>query len=188
MTQHTVPAAATVTSDAELLARHVAGDPHAFGDLVARHQDRLWSVAVRTMRDREDAADALQDAMVKAFGSAHRYRGDSAVTTWLHRIVVNACIDAIRRQRVRPAVRGLDLELLPGASCEREAVLDVRHAVAALPDAQQQAVTLVYLQGFSVEEAARVLGCAAGTVKSRCSRARTVLGAALAEGHAPVAA
>ncbi|MFY0406570.1 RNA polymerase sigma factor SigM [Solicola sp. PLA-1-18] len=188
MSTHPATTAASTPTDAELLARHVAGDPHAFGDLVGRHQDRLWAVAVRTMRDREDAADALQDAMVKAFGSAHRYRGDSAVTTWLHRIVVNACIDAIRRQRVRPAVRGLDLELVPGPTSERETVLDVRAAVAALPDAQQRAVVMVYLQGYSVEETARVLGCAAGTVKSRCARARDVLGGLLADGHAPVAA
>src|SRR5258707_2315844 len=84
-------------SDADLLRRHVAGDPDAFGELFLRHRDRLWAVAVRTLADPEEAADALQDAMISAFRRAGSFRGDSAVTTWLHRIVVNACLDRLRR-------------------------------------------------------------------------------------------
>src|SRR5215831_2020829 len=74
-------------SDAELLRRHVAGDTEAFGALFLRHKDRLWAVAVRTLGDAEEAADALQEAMISAFRQASGFRGDSAVTTWLHRIV-----------------------------------------------------------------------------------------------------
>jgi hypothetical protein len=77
-------------SDTDLLRLHVAGDPDAFGMLFLRHKDRLWAVALRTAADPEDAADALQEAMVSAFRRASDFRGDSAVTTWLHRIVVNA--------------------------------------------------------------------------------------------------
>lgn len=87
--------------DAALLARHVAGDRDAFGLLVDRHRDRLWAVALRTLGDREEAADALQDALVSAFRSAHTFQGRSAVTTWLHRIVVNACLDRARRAATR---------------------------------------------------------------------------------------
>ena len=68
-------------SDAELLRRHVAGDSDAFGELFRRHRDRLWAVALRTVCDPEEAADALQDAMVSAFRRAADFRGDSAVTT-----------------------------------------------------------------------------------------------------------
>src|SRR5215469_17831122 len=75
-------------SDNELLRRHVAGDGEAFGKLFLRHKDRLWAVALRTLGDAEEAADALQDAMISAFRQASGFRGDSAVTTWLHRIVV----------------------------------------------------------------------------------------------------
>src|ERR1700751_3992381 len=88
-------------SDAELLRRHVAGDPDAFGTLFARHKDRLWAVALRTVCDPEDAADALQEAMISAFRRAADFRGDSAVTTWLHRIVVNAAVDRLRRRSTR---------------------------------------------------------------------------------------
>jgi RNA polymerase sigma-70 factor (ECF subfamily) len=88
-------------SDAELLRRHVAGDREAFGLLFSRHKDRLWAVALRTVCDPEDAADALQEAMISAFRRAADFRGDSAVTTWLHRIVVNASLDRLRRRQSR---------------------------------------------------------------------------------------
>lgn len=88
-------------SDAELLARHVEGDSDAFGELVRRHRDRLWAVALRTLGDREEAADAVQDALVSAYRAAHTFRGQSAVTTWLHRITVNACLDRARKAASR---------------------------------------------------------------------------------------
>ena len=88
-------------SDADLLRRHVAGDDAAFGLLFQRHKDRLWAVALRTTCDPDDAADALQEAMISAFRRAKDFRGDSAVTTWLHRIVVNAALDRLRRRPAR---------------------------------------------------------------------------------------
>ena len=90
--------------DLELLRAHVAGDRDAFAELFHRHRDRLWAVALRTLGDREEAADALQDALLSAHRAAARFRGDSAVTTWLHRIVVNACLDRIRRRQAHPTV------------------------------------------------------------------------------------
>ncbi len=90
-------------SDAQLLERHVEGDPEAFGLLFLRHRDRLWAVALRTLCDPEEAADALQEAMISAFRRAGDFRGDSAVTTWLHRIVVNASLDRLRRKAAHAA-------------------------------------------------------------------------------------
>lgn len=87
--------------DRALLAAHVAGRDGAFGELFGRHRDRLWAVALRTTGHPEDAADGLQDAMVAAYRRAGSFRGDAAVTTWLHRIVVNACLDRLRAARVR---------------------------------------------------------------------------------------
>jgi RNA polymerase sigma-70 factor (ECF subfamily) len=188
-------------SDADLLAAHVEGDPDAFGLLFRRHRDRLWAVALRTTGDREEAADALQEAMVAAFRRAAGYRGEAQVTTWLHRIVVNACLDRLRRAKVR-AARPLpdDLEEYagrgaltgrPAADAERadpEArVLDderralVLQALRRLPDEQRAALVLVDMEGLAVEEAARVLDCPVGTVKSRCSRGRARLAVLLAE-------
>jgi RNA polymerase sigma-70 factor (ECF subfamily) len=168
-------------SDAELLAAHVAGDPEAFPELVRRHRDRLWAVALRTLGDREEAADALQDALVSAYRRAGSFRGEAAVTTWLHRIVVNACLDRVRRQRARPTVPLPDAEPASGRDdhASIEAVLDVRAALATLPEGQRAALVLVDMHGLSITEAATVLGVAEGTVKSRCSRGRTALAALL---------
>jgi RNA polymerase sigma-70 factor, ECF subfamily len=169
--------------DRALLAAHVAGDGDAFAELVRRHRDRLWAVALRTTGDREDAADALQEALLSAYRHAGSYRGDAAVTTWLHRIVVNACLDTLRRRAARPSVplSDDDARLADPVDTldQRETSLVVTDALAALPADQRAAIVLVDLQDFSVEEAARILDCAPGTVKSRCSRGRARLAATL---------
>ncbi|MGB8651948.1 MAG: RNA polymerase sigma factor SigM [Mycobacteriales bacterium] len=169
--------------DRALLAAHVAGDPRAFDELVRRHRGRMWAVAVRTLDDREEAADAVQDACLSAYRAAAGYRGDAKVTTWLHRIVVNACLDRARRRAVRPTVP-LPEQHPPDPRDvlgQRETQLEVEHALADLPVDQRLALVLVDLQGLSVDEAAAVLGVPAGTVKSRCFRARARLAVAL--GH-----
>ena len=89
--------------DVDLMAAHVAGDPDAFATLFTRHRDRLWAVALRTMGNPHDAADGLQDGLVAAYRRADSFRGDAAVTTWLHRVVVNACLDRLRAAKVRRA-------------------------------------------------------------------------------------
>jgi RNA polymerase sigma-70 factor (ECF subfamily) len=198
--------AAPEPDDRALVSAHLAGDPDAFGTLFARHRDRLWAVALRTTGDPEEAADALQDAMVAAFRRADSYRGDAAVTTWLHRIVVNACLDRLRRRKVRLAdplpddvdERGSAVAAgAPGvlaSGSEGDTVADpadvvsrrerydaVLAALASLPFEQRAALVLVDMQGYSVDEAAAVLECAPGTVKSRCSRGRARLAPLLAD-------
>jgi RNA polymerase sigma-70 factor, ECF subfamily len=167
--------------DRRLLADHVAGDPDAFATLVRRHRDRLWAVAIRTLGDQEEAADALQDALISALRSAGGYRGDSSVTTWLHRVVVNACLDRIRRRRVRPSVtlEGREIAARRDDHAATVTRLDVRAALARLPEQQRVALVLVDLEDLPVAEVAELLGVAEGTVKSRCSRARTAMAAML---------
>ena len=163
--------------DRTLIADHVAGDPSAFSALVARHKDRLWAVAMRTLGDREEASDALQDALISAFRNAGSYRGEAAVTTWLHRVVVNACLDRVRRRQARPTVPLGDTEVAHRRDehAATEVRLDVRAALATLPAAQRAAIVLVDMEDMSVAEAAEVLGVAEGTIKSRCSRGRAAL-------------
>lgn len=171
--------------DRRLLADHLAGDPQAFSTLVRRHRDRLWAVAIRTLGDQEEAADALQEGLISAFRGAAGYRGESAVTTWLHRIVVNACLDRVRRRQARPTVP-LEDRPVPSRRDDHAATvtrLDVRSALARLPQAQRVALVLVDLEDLSVTEAAALLGVAEGTVKSRCSRARTAMALILREGQ-----
>ena len=173
----------TDEDDRALLAAHAAGDRDAFGRLVTRHQERLWAVAVRTLGDREEAADALQDALLSAYRAAGSYRGEARVTTWLHRIVVNACLDRVRRRAVRATVPLPDQERADPRDelAARETALEVEAALAGLPVDQRTALVLVDVQGLPVAEAAAVLGVPTGTVKSRCSRGRARL--ALTLGH-----
>ncbi|MET8281402.1 RNA polymerase sigma factor SigM [Micromonospora sp. NPDC005174] len=179
-------------TDLELLRAHVAGDRDAFAALFHRHRDRLWAVALRTLGDREEAADALQDALLSAHRAAARFRGDSAVTTWMHRIVVNACLDRIRRRQAHPTVPLPDGNrsgdgsgtggVEPAAPAQdHDTALVVRAALAALPVEQRAALVLVDVQGYPVAEVARILGVAEGTVKSRCARGRARLAVLL--GH-----
>src|ERR1039457_129350 len=171
-------------SDAELLRRHVHGDPDSFGELFLRHRDRLWAVAVRTLGDPEEAADALQDAMISAFRRAGSFRGDSAVTTWLHRIVINASLDRLRRKAARPVTSAPDERVLdglamghadPDPAADSDTSLDVTAALRRLPHDQQAALVLVDMLSYPVADAAEILGVSQGTVKSRCARGRARL-------------
>ncbi len=176
--------------DAALLSAHVAGDPDAFNELVRRHRDRLWAVALRTTCDPEEAADALQDALISAFRRAETFRGDAQVTTWLHRIVVNACLDRLRRRKTRPTEPLPEDEDRAGVLAVTEATdsvaeigerrVDVMAALGQINAEQRAALVLVDMEGYSVHEAAKILGCAPGTVKSRCSRGRRELAPLLA--------
>jgi RNA polymerase sigma-70 factor (ECF subfamily) len=169
-------------SDKELVERHAQGDPDAFAELVHRHRDRMWAVALRTLGDPEEAADALQDALLSAYRAVGRFRGEAAVTTWLHRIVVNACLDRLRRQSIRPSVPMGDDATLDAVAPKNsdptalhEVSLDVTAALQRLPYEQRAALILVDMMGYGVDEAARVLEVPTGTVKSRCARGRARL-------------
>ena len=171
-------------SDVDLLAAHVAGDRHAFETLLSRHYDHLWHVAKRTSYTTEDAADALQEALLSAHRNAGSFRRDAAVRSWLHTIVVNACLDRIRRNKARPAVSlSADEDDEPRDArdyvSEVELSMVVERALAQLPPDQRTAIVAVDLEGRSTSEAAALLGVPEGTVKSRCARGRKKLAASL---------
>src|SRR3954469_19840048 len=159
------PAEAELT-DHELLRAHVEGDPDAFATLFRRHRDRLWAVALRTMGNPEDAADGLQDGMIAAYRRAGSFRGEAAVTTWLHRVVVNACLDRLRAAKVRradPLPEDLDdvgdrgslvtsttaaadpADLAVAEERRRRAVLE---ALASIPAEQRATLVLVDMEGY----------------------------------------
>lgn len=167
-------------SDAELLAAHVAGDRYAFEELFYRHQRQLYRIARITSRNPDDAADALQDAMLKAHRRAPAFRYDAAVSSWLYRIVVNSCLDRLRRNKTRVAEALSDNDGHIGDPASRvDTAIVVERALMRLPVEQRAAVVAVDMQGYSVAETARMLGVPEGTVKSRCSRARAKLAEAL---------
>lgn len=174
--------------DADLLHAHAAGDPHAFAELFRRHGPRLYRLARRHSLTDEDAHDAVQDAMLAVHRGAGSFRRDAAVTSWLHRIVVNACRDRLRRNAIRPTTaltEGDDISVAD-RTATLETTLLVREALLRLPVEQRLAVLAVDMQGYSIAEAAVLLNVAEGTIKSRCARARARL-AVLLCGLSPAA-
>lgn len=145
-------------------------------EMFRRHADRMWSVALRILGDPAEAEDAVQEAFLSALRSPG-FRGDAAAGTWLHRILVNGCLDRVRtaaRRRNRapvpaPAVTGPDPA---GRLADR---MVVEEALACLPPDQRAAIVLVDVLCYPVGEAAAILGVPAGTVKSRCARGRVRL-------------
>jgi RNA polymerase sigma-70 factor (ECF subfamily) len=162
-------------SDAELLAAHVAGERYAFEELFLRHHRQLHRLARLTSRSPEDAADALQDAMLSAHRSAGTFRHDAAVSSWLHRIVVNACLDRLRRVKSHPTAPLEDVHPVPDRTAQVDTAVVVQRALMRLPVGQRAAVVAVDMQGYSIADTAQLLGIPEGTVKSRCARARARL-------------
>ncbi|WP_024442080.1 RNA polymerase sigma factor SigM [Mycobacterium sp. UM_WGJ] len=162
-------------SDAELLAAHVAGDRFAFGELYGRHHRRLHRLARLTTGCPEDAEDALQEAMLSAHRAAGSFRYNAAVGSWLHRIVLNACLDRLRRNKISYTELHVTHAVVDDHTAAVETALEVRAALSRLPADQRAAVVAVDMQGYSVADAAHAFGVAPGTVKSRCARGRARL-------------
>jgi RNA polymerase sigma-70 factor, ECF subfamily len=170
--------AITLDTDEDLVAAARRGDEDAFGELVRRHQRRVVAVAIGILRSPDDARDIVQEAFLRAHRALRDFDGEARFSTWLHRIVINLCIDYARQRR--PDTVGP--EHLAGApSTERdphEAATDrelrarIHAALEQLTPAHRAVVLLREVEGFSYAEIARALGCAQGTVMSRLFHAR----------------
>ncbi|MBB1053555.1 RNA polymerase sigma factor SigM [Dietzia sp. B44] len=177
--------AGSALSDVELLDAHIAGDPDAFSALVRRHYDYLWRLAIRTSFNREDAAEALQDALISAYRKADSFRHACPVQGWLYRIVVNACLDKMRSQRLRthseltPRLHE-EISLRDHFYQDPAYAIIVAEALAELPTDQRDAVVVVDMLRCTVAEACHLLNARPGTIKSRCSRGRAKLSVLLA--------
>lgn len=167
-------------TDVELLDAHVAGDPDAFSALVRRHYDYLWRLAIRTSFNRDDAAEALQEALVSAYRKADTFRHACPVQGWLYRIVVNACLDKMRAQRLRthteltPTLHE-QISLRDHFHQDPAYAIIVAEALSEISCEQRDAVVVVDMLRCTVAEASLLLNVPPGTVKSRCSRGRARL-------------
>lgn len=181
-------------SDHELIRRYLAGDAGAFDILMQRHQARVYSVCLRVIGNPDDAADAAQDAFVMALRKLGQFRGDSAFTTWMHRVAVNACYDVLRKRARQPMlhlVSGEDSPVLepgPPHPDHAEEVAGTRDAAAALalvPQEFRVALVLADVQDLPYDEIAKILDVPVGTVKSRVHRGRLALARAMGLGGEP---
>lgn len=161
-----------------LILRSRAGDLEAYDDLVGIYQDRVYQIAYRLTGNREDAWDAAQEALIRAYQGLRSFRGDAGFGTWLYRITVNAALDVVRRRPPRahdldPMGIAADDPALEAA--RRDVQRRIHQAIAALPPGQRAAVVLRDVQGLSYEEIARIQQVPVGTVRSRLARARETL-------------
>jgi RNA polymerase sigma-70 factor (ECF subfamily) len=184
--------AATDPEEAALLAGLRAGDEDAYETLLRAYSGRMLAVARRFMASEEDARDAVQEAFVSAFRAMDRFEGDSRLSTWLHRIVVNACLMKLRTRRRKPE-ESIE-ELLPrfadgghvdapargwaGADSliEREETRElVRRLIQRLPEAYRTVLLLRDIEEFDTERTAELMGLSKAAVKTRLHRARQAL-------------
>lgn len=174
--------------DHRLIAASLRGDAAAFGELVRRHQDRLYNTVYRLLGNAEDAQDVVQDAFLNAYQSLGSFKGDAQFFTWLYRIAVNTAISHKRRQRPGLSLEGgrngdLALEPLdtsdasqPGLALERlEEERRVQRALDRLSAEHRAVLILKDMEGQKYEAMAEVLGVPIGTIRSRLHRARTEL-------------
>lgn len=190
----------SVSTESKLLARLRAGEDGAFRELVEANAARMLAVARRFLRTEEDARDAVQDAFLSAFRSIEAFEGESRLSTWLHRIVVNAALMKLRTRRRKPE-ESID-DLLPGflesgalrnptgewrdradRLLEREENRElVQRAIERLPDLYRSVLILRDIEGFDTEETAKALDLSVPAVKTRLHRARLALKTQL-DGH-----
>lgn len=170
--------------DVDLIQRYLAGDVAAFNELMAAHEDRVFGVCLRMLRDRDAALDATQETFLTVFRKADRFSGQSAFSTWIYRVAVNTCYDQLRRsKRHRASTLPEDHDPVDPTSTDRFNSVELRPDIeSALMDVQTEyraALVLVDLEGLALETAAEILGVPVGTVKSRLFRGRRHLAEAL---------
>lgn len=182
-------------TDEFTLRRAQKGDAQAFEQLVTPHEQMLWRVCWHYTRHQEDAADCLQEAMLKAWKAIKSYRGDCSLSSWLYRIAASVCLDFLRKQKRLPETESADEMaeeegFTPAddsptpdeAVIRRESADNIRAAIDSLPADMRTVIILYALQGMPYEEIAASMQTSVGTVKSRLNRARQKIAKFLQDG------
>lgn len=178
-------------SDLVLIERYKLGDMVAFDLLMSRYEKKIYNYCYRMLMDFEEAKDATQEVFIKVFKNIGKFRGESSFYTWIYRIAHNMVIDFIRKKSKErtvshdepvyredgPIMRDfVDVTWNPELLAEeRERKELMRNAISKLLPEYREIIILRDMQGFSIEEAAKILKCAEGTIKSRLHRARSAL-------------
>ncbi len=173
--------------DRRLIADCLAGRRDAFGELVSRHQARLYNAVIRLVDSPEDAADVVQEAFLNAYQSLRSFKGDSEFYTWLYRIAFNSAISQKRKKRVAVSLDVVGVDgvidpddpsdyVKPGAALQRsEDERILQNALNRLSHEHREVLILKEIEGLRYEEIAEVLGVPIGTIRSRLHRARLEL-------------
>ena len=163
----------------DLVARAQAGDQTAFRDLYRQHAGRVYALCLRLTGDGRDAEERTQDVFVRLWDKLGSFRGDSAFSSWLHRLAVNVVLNerrttSRREQRVMPAE---DPDTVVGAqhAAPLHLGIDLERAIAELPDGAREVFVLYDIEGYAHGEIAQLVGIAEGTSKAQLFRARRLL-------------
>ena len=190
MAQNSAQTAPAVTDDAELVRRALTRDGGAFRAIMQRHNRRLYRIARGILRNNADAEDAVQDAYVSAFTNVGSYRGESALATWLSRIVMNEALGRLRKRNtvdiaaLEPARSEAEIIQFPLSTpnddperimAQRQILQLVEQATDNMPEAFRLVFVTRLIEGMSVEETAELLGIKPETVKTRLHRARRLV-------------
>jgi RNA polymerase sigma-70 factor (ECF subfamily) len=175
--------------DQRLTRRVLEGDSEAFGGLVSSYQRMVASVAWRYGIHQQEIEDVVSEVFIKAYRNLHRYRPEHPFSTWLYRLASNHAIDHVRRARKERGRSEMPEQLTDptpvaseGMEVDERAVL-VRESMTELKERYREVLFLVYVEGHSIEETARLLGLPTGTVKTRLMRGRNALGKLLSRRH-----
>lgn len=191
-----------VDLDYALLRRVSQGDQRAFTELMKRHQDRVYRLALRLLRQTQEAEDAAQEVFLKAYQNADRFTPTSTVAAWLNRITANHCLNRLRSRNLRKEVYWDDLDLPSGQTRDfaaaasdagnpldlltgKECAIQIQQALAGLPENQRQALMLKRFGDFSYKEIGEMMGLSASAVDGLIKRARQNLRQVLAASDCP---
>lgn len=181
-------------NEEKLIEKAKLGDKEAFGQLIMKHERRVYNVALQMVKNEEDAKDIAQDALIKVYRNINKFSGKSSFTTWIHRVTMNTALDALRKKKSRKEKdtysldermevnKDSDIHLRTSQADMPEDVLLRQERKDALEDALQElkedhrsVIVLREIQGLSYQEIAEVLETSEGTVKSRINRGRKKL-------------
>ncbi len=176
-------------SEEELVRRIQRGDEAAFDSLMELCGPRVYNIAYRMVGNHEDAEDMAQEAFVRMYRAIPKFDWRASFTTWMYRIITNACLDELNRRQRRPALlndvaanENFDMENMPHSGPQpeeyaltRERQHELQRALNTLPDKHRMLVLLYDIQGLSYQQISSALGMNLGTVKSRLNRARIAL-------------
>jgi RNA polymerase sigma-70 factor, ECF subfamily len=165
--------ATIINVDSVLLGKIATGDHHAFQQLLERYQGRCYRLAWRELFQREEAEDVVQSVFLKLWHQPQSWRADAGASfsTWLYRVVINACIDA-KRRRGRHTILNIDDHEAADTSDEQHELI---HALKTLPEMQRHVVNLFYYEGLKVKEIAQTLDISEKSAESHLGRARKAL-------------
>ncbi len=176
--------------DKILIESALGGDQSAYKQLMTRHQSAIFHIVFKIVRDKETAADLVQETFMKAFSSLATYRAEYKFSTWLYRIGANCAIDHLRKQKIRTLSLDAPTETADGTIemevpddsynperdlLERERKISINDAIDSLPEKYRMVIVYRHKDNKSYEEIAEALNIPIGTVKARIFRARELL-------------